>query len=245
MSALLSIVDSGLNHFAKATYQPYHQALKRCLRQQGHLTIAVIGANDGKINDPVYDFAMAYRAETAMVLIEPQADLHKPLRTHYADHPHATVIKGAVGATGQFSLYTIDPKHWPRTQPFYAKAWPLYRAPSGVASMDKARVVEWLRRFVDITEDEGVIETEIEVRPLADWCEGCGIAPRFDVLQIDTEGVDDEVIYHSDLETTRPSVLYFESKNLERHRLKRLKSYLKGLGYRCQRILGNTLAEGG
>lgn len=109
--------------------------------------------------------------------------------------------------------------------------------------MDKHRVIQWLSKFVDQREDEGVIETKIEVRPLTDWCEHFGIAPRFDVLQVDTEGVDDEVIYHADLETIRPSVLYFESKNLERHRLKRLKSYLKGLGYRCRRILGNTLAE--
>jgi len=239
----MSLVDAGLYQFAKLTYQPYHRALKRCLREQGHITIAVVGANDGKINDPVYGFAMAHKEATSMILMEPQIDLHGPLKLHYAEHPQAHIIQGAVGAAGQFSLYTINPKHWPNTQPFYAKAWPPYRAPSGVASMDKSRVVDWLGKFVNGGQHEGVIETAIEVRPLPDWFAVHGLSTKIDVLQVDTEGVDDEVIYHSNLETTQPHIIYFESKNLARPRLRKLRAYLSSLGYQCRQILGNTLAQ--
>ena len=242
MLTVSSWLDAGLTGFAKLTYRPYHRALKQKLNQQGYLTICVVGANDGKINDPVYGFAMGHRDQTRMILIEPQADLHEPLKCNYQRHPNVQIIEGAVGREGQLSLYTIHPKYWPQTQPFYAKAWPNYRAPSGVASMDRARVADWLEKFVSAPTD-GVVETRIQVQPLVDWLEANQLDSDIDVLQIDTEGVDDEVIYHANLETTQPHIIYFESKNLARPRLKKLRNYLSGLGYQCRQILGNILAQ--
>lgn len=65
---------------------------------------------------------------------------------------------------------------------------------------------------------------------------------NIDVLQVDTEGVDDQVIYHSALEILEPSVIYFESKNLSAQKLNELKARLSDLGYQMRQILGNTLA---
>ena len=242
MIALTSWMESSLHAFAKLTYQPYHLALQKRLDKQGELTICVVGANDGKINDPVYGFAMHHRDQTRMILIEPQADLQEPLKRNYKSHPNVQFIEGAVGGEDQLSLYTVHPKYWPQTQPFYAKAWPNYRAPSGMASMDRARVADWLERFVSAPTD-GVVETRIQVKPLVEWLQTNQVDSGIDVLQVDTEGVDDEVIYHSNLEITQPHIIYFESKNLARPRLKKLRNYLSGLGYQCRQILGNILAQ--
>lgn len=242
MTPLLALIDRGLDRFARLTYRPYHRALARALAERGRLTIAVVGANDGKINDPVYGFAQRHAEHTEMVLIEPQADLLAPLKDHYQHHPRTDIIHGAVGSTGPLTLYTVDPDVWPQTQPFYAKAWPNYRAPSGIASTEKARVLAWIGRYLD-NPAEHLVATEIEARPLSDWLAHVQRPARIDVLQVDTEGVDDQVIYQADLATTQPGVIYFESKNLRPAKLDALHAHLNTHGYRWRVILGNTLAE--
>lgn len=242
MTPLLALIDRGLDRFARLTYRPYHRALGRALAERGRLTIAVVGANDGKINDPVYGFAQRHAERTEMVLIEPQADLLAPLKHHYQHHPHTDIIHGAVGPEGSLTLYTVDSKAWPHTQPFYAKAWPNYRAPSGIASTEKDRVLAWMGRYLN-TPAEHLVATEIEARPLSDWLAQVQRPARIDVLQVDTEGVDDQVIYEADLATTQPVVIYFESKNLSPAKLDALHTHLKHNGYRWRTILGNTLAE--
>ena len=242
MTPLLALIDRGLDRFARLTYRPYHRALARALARRGRLTIAVVGANDGKINDPVYAFAQRHAQRTEMVLIEPQADLLKPLKSHYQDHPHTDIIHGAVGPEGSLTLYTVDSKAWPHTQPFYAKAWPNYRAPSGIASTEKARVVAWMGRYLN-TPAEHLVATEVAARPLVEWLAHINRPASIDVLQVDTEGVDDQVIYQADLATTQPAVIYFESKNLARPKLEALHAHLQAHGYRWRVILGNTLAE--
>jgi FkbM family methyltransferase len=242
MTPLLALIDRGLDRFARLTYRPYHRALARALAERGRLTIAVVGANDGKINDPVYGFAQRHAEHTEMVLIEPQADLLAPLKDHYQHHPRTDIIHGAVGSTSPLTLYTVDPDVWPQTQPFYAKAWPNYRAPSGIASTEKARVLAWIGRYLD-NPAEHLVATEIEARPLSNWLAHVQRPARIDVLQVDTEGVDDQVIYQADLATTQPVVIYFESKNLSPAKLDALHAHLRQHGYRWRVILGNTLAE--
>lgn len=241
MTLLLTLMDRSLDRFARWTYQPYHQALSQLLARRSHLRIVVVGANDGKINDPVYGFVDQHIHQTEMVLIEPQSDLLKPLAQHYSAHPEVKIIEGAVGTPGCLELHTVDPDIWPLTQPFYAKRWPTYRAPSGIASTERDRVVKWMGRYVD-NPNEHVFTRQVTAKPLLDWFRDHALSHSMDVLQVDTEGVDDQVIYQSSLEITQPAVIYFESKNLERARLIRLKRYLTELGYGLRRIFGNTLA---
>lgn len=242
MIPLLTLIDQGLDRFAHLTHQPYHRALSALLNKKGHLRIAVVGANDGKINDPVYRFVHRHLEQTEMILVEPQLDLLAPLAANYADHPKAHIIHGAVGASGTLKLYTVDPAVWTQTQPFYAKGWPAYRAPSGIASTEKDRVLDWIGGYVERPQTH-VVETQVQANPLIDWLAFKGFSSSIDVLQVDTEGVDDQVIYHSALEVLEPSVIYFESKNLSTQKLNDLKAHLSMLGYRMRQILGNTLAQ--
>ncbi|HEY7906481.1 MAG TPA: FkbM family methyltransferase [Wenzhouxiangella sp.] len=241
MSPLFTLIDQGLDRFARLTYQPYHRALAALLHKKGQLRIAVVGANDGKINDPVYGFVQQHPDQTEMILVEPQVDLLAPLAANYAHHPEAHIIHGAVGPQSVIKLYTVDPTIWSKTQPFYAKAWPAYRAPSGIVSSERDRVLAWIGGYVKRPETH-VVETEVEARPLTDWLSAKGLPETIDVLQVDTEGVDDQVIYHSALEITQPAVIYFESKNLSTQKLNDLRAHLSNLGYQMRRILGNTLA---
>lgn len=241
MTPWFTLIDQGLDRFARLTYQPYHRALAALLNKKGQLRIAVVGANDGKINDPVYGFVQQHPDQTEMILVEPQAGLLDALAANYADQPEAHIIHGAVGAQGRLKLYTVDPAIWSKTQPFYAKAWPAYRAPSGIVSSERDRVLAWIGNYVERPETH-VVETEVEAKPLTDWLLSQGLPETIDVLQVDTEGVDDQVIYHSALEILEPSVIYFESKNLSAQKLNDLRAHLSNLSYQMRQILGNTLA---
>jgi hypothetical protein len=100
----------------------------------------------------------------------------------------------------------------------------------------------WIGRYLD-NPAEHLVATEIEARPLSNWLAHVQRPARIDVLQVDTEGVDDQVIYQADLATTQPVVIYFESKNLSPAKLDALHAHLRQHGYRWRVILGNTLAE--
>ena len=69
-----------------------------------------------------------------------------------------------------------------------------------------------------------------------------GIPAEVDVLQVDAEGEDDTVIYSSNVETLRPSIIYFERKCLSAERYAKLAAYLGGLGYSLSHVRHDSLA---
>ena len=60
-----------------------------------------------------------------------------------------------------------------------------------------------------------------------DYCENSAI----DLLQVDTEGFDDDVIYSLNLDRNRPKVINFESIHLSTQKLDTLCDTLRGYGY--------------
>jgi len=56
-------------------------------------------------------------------------------------------------------------------------------------------------------------------------------AKEIDFLQIDCEGYDDQVIYASDLERTKPVAINYEFCHLSNKRYDKLAYYLDSLGY--------------
>ena len=68
------------------------------------------------------------------------------------------------------------------------------------------------------------------------------ICDEIDVLQIDTEGFDDEIIYASDIHITKPKLIHFESIHLDKEKKSNLFNYLKTLNYDVFEIAENTMA---
>lgn len=228
----------------------YWQAMVTALAFREKLVIAQVGANDGLLNDPLHHFARSFPDRTKLLLIEPQETVIPYLKSNYAFHPKATVFQGAVGKPGRLKLFTVDPAYWDQIDASYAKkrGWPAYRAPTGVASQDRAHVRQWLVwHLKDKTKaDAAIKEIDLPSLALADIMRQVGWPDdRLDVLQVDVEGADDEVLYHSALEQLWPRIILFESKNLRGERFDRLLAYLEGLGYSFSQWGGNCLAVAG
>lgn len=214
----------------KKPVSPYWAAVLSAMPAQRPLRIVVVGANDGRFNDPIFRLVKNELTHSSeVVLFEPQKLLIPYLAENYAFHPAHTIVNAAVGPECELSLHVVKPEAWPLLRPAYARNWPEYRAPTGVSSGERDAVLKWIRKTAPEIEDPEVVVSEVRVpcAPLPDALRRIGLSPEVDVLQVDAEGLDDEVIYASEIGLSRPSVIYFEDANMPKARKDALHGFLK------------------
>ncbi|MCD9622760.1 FkbM family methyltransferase [Rhabdothermincola salaria] len=203
-----------------------------------------MGANDGRIADPIHGFAAAHQDRVDLLLIEPQESLHSMLEESYGGHPSKTIVGRAVGPAGELKLFAVNPECWSDCSVPYADGWPSYRAPTGITSADYGHVEAWVQKYYvgSLPLSEVVVELTVPSTPLLPLLVDTGFGDSVDLLQIDTEGFDDTVIYESSIERLLPSVINFESRHLSGLRAKELTSYLQEFGFSIIANGGDTLA---
>ncbi len=223
----------------------FHQALDVLRSRLGMLNILQIGANDGVINDPLYEFVAAHPDRTRIILVEPQAALIAPLSRAYAFHPEKRIFQGAISGQDRLTLYGVRPDCWSDLEVPYAKGWPPYRAPTGIASVRRDMVANWVERHYrgPLAADDVIERQEVEGLDVPALLQRVDLFSRLDVLVVDAEGWDDEVIYLSDIEGLRPALIYLEVCHLDPPRLNALTHRLDRAGYEIRRIGDNALAE--
>lgn len=197
------------------------------------LVIAQVGANDGSIGDPIYPFVQRLKERTSVILIEPQKTLIPHLTKNYQTHPNHHIFNGAVGPGGTLTFFSVAEEFWRALQLPDNPEWPDYRAPTGATSTSRSHVEQWLEVHLpsDIDPDNAIESWTTECLPLPDILQRLGLDEKIDVLQVDAEGFDDEVIYHSAIERTAPRLIHFESQHLDTDRSEALRSFLAERGY--------------
>lgn len=220
------------------TLPSYHSAILALLSAKKNIRTVVIGANDGKHNDPLYTLLTEkLSAIMEIILFEPQKSLIPVLHEHYQFYKNYRVINCAIGSGLALKLFSVRPEYWNRMQPDYAADWPIYRAPTGVTSFCRDNVAHWVRKFLRPGEavQDVLEENDVPCHPLVEALMMENIECNVDVIQVDTEGYDDEVLFCCEIEKTRPSVIRYEAKLLSEIRLTRLSDYLKTCGYTSRR----------
>jgi FkbM family methyltransferase len=214
----------------KHKLSPYDAALQTLLASRERVRIVQIGANDGSINDPVYKFVKHAKGRTEILLVEPQENLIPYLRESYAFHPDATIIQAAVGPPGTLDLYAVDRAYWSQLKQIdYAHDWPEYRAPTGVTSAERAHVHKWLKEHLKKPDDadKAIRKFQVPCMDVVGLLAETGFDKDIDVLQIDTEGFDDTVIYNANLDLLKPAIINFEGAHLPNERLAALTAHLQ------------------
>lgn len=209
------------------------------------MVIAVVGANDGKIGDPLFDLVENYIHKSVhLILIEPQKILIDLILKNYEFVENKRVFNVAIGDEPTLKMYQVKRQFWETAVSGKKKERPAYSAPTGVTSMQRQHVVEWAQKHVksDLAMDEVIEEFEVDGYHMSQLLIANALSPEIDVLQIDAEGEDDSVIYCCDLELTKPAIIYFESMNLTPERLDRLVNYLQGLNYEVFELEKDSLA---
>jgi len=219
----------------------YSIALKELIEIKPNLSIVVVGANDGRVNDPIYEFAMKMSSKTSILLIEPNKFLLPHLQKSYSSHPSHQIANCAIGQEGVLTLYSVRADWFDRFQPAYAKGWPQYRAATGITSANKEHVEKALRRE-GINPDDAIESLDVPCQQLSPLLAALSWPTTIDVLQIDAEGYDDAVIHASNIQSTRPKLIYFENHNIPEERMETLVNYLSSQHYQTHKIGGDSLA---
>jgi FkbM family methyltransferase len=219
----------------------YSIALKVLIEIKPNLSIVVVGANDGRVNDPIYEFAMEMSSKTSILLIEPNKFLLPHLQKSYSSHPSHQIANCAIGQEGVLTLYAVKANWFDHFQPAYAKGWPQYRAATGITSANKEHVEKALRRE-GINPDDAIESLDVPCQQLNSLLAALSWPTTIDVLQIDAEGYDDAVIQASNIQSTRPKLIYFENHNIPEERMEALVNHLSNQNYQTHKIGGDSLA---
>ena len=197
------------------------------------MNIVQVGANDGKINDPIYNFVMKYKKNTNILLIEPQPELLHILKENYSGHPSAVFFSGAIGQPDTISLYRVKPDLWPHYNPPYLKDAPSYRVPSGFTSYSIEHVYNHARgNFkIDLPLAHCVEEIRVACQNLLPLMSKLSWTHDIDLLQIDTEGADDITLMSCNISQLKPKLICFETIHLGQKRCAQIAEYLIGEGY--------------
>ena len=62
----------------------YHRAIRLLGANKRCLNTVIVGANDGKTNDPIYEITLKYPSLFDMLLVEPLSSLHPTIKENYS-----------------------------------------------------------------------------------------------------------------------------------------------------------------
>lgn len=209
------------------------------------LNIVVVGANDGKHHDPIYEYLVSCNRKSRLVLIEPQKVLISFLEQNYRWHDDKYIVNGAIGEGDIVTLYAVKKEYWNKLLvPYAVKSnWPIYRAPTGITSSNKQHVLDWARKYlIEGNAEDAVMSFSVNCYNLEQVLTTLNLKGGVDVLQIDVEGLDDQVVFNSNIPKYKPKIIFFESAHLSAQRKKKCSDYLTSYGYDIHRAEENTIA---
>ncbi len=153
-----------------------------------------IGANDGIMADPIYDFVTHNHKKLQGIAIEPMKDVYKKLQLNYKKYPNIKTANFAIHRSEkEMTIYRVDP----------ARAKQLGDWTSGIASFDKNH---YERSNIP---KEYIISEIVECMTFQEFLKKYSVK-KIDLLQIDTEGYDSEIILSIDFNEIKPSIIRFE-----------------------------------
>jgi len=212
----------------------YIQLMNELKKIYGKLNIIQIGANDGQINDPIYEFVMENKEITNIALIEPQSAIIAHLKKNYEHHSNANIYNIAIGAEEYLKLFSVKPEYYEIFIKRYLQDSPSYRVPSGFTSSIKSHVVKHITGNIPdhLTVEEVIEELTIECWTLTKFIKHIQWEKNtLHVLQIDTEGMDDQIIYSSDINKNAPLIINYEHFHLGNDKEEKLHSYFTQHNY--------------
>lgn len=186
-----------------------------------------IGANDGRMQDPLFERIRRYKLKG--LLVEPQPPTFEDLKKNYADQPQLLFENVAIATEpGTLTLYT-----YPNDYQFPDVDMNL----SGFASFDRDHVLSGFRRFgkylgLKGKAEDHIIELPVQAITFDDLLTRHKIE-RFDYLQIDTEGYDFEILKMVDFSRHAPQIVRFEYGCMSVETRARAWGYMKKQGYKC------------
>ncbi|MDL0121725.1 FkbM family methyltransferase [Halobacterium salinarum] len=212
--------------------QMYINTLRGGVSVKNPFNIVQVGANDGKYNDPIFDFVKTHKDITKIILIEPQEELIPYLKENYTHHPEFEIYNKAIGKEETtLCMYRINKQYWNDIDVGYEENWPDYRVPTGITTSDREQLSEWVSTKTDLSPDEAIERYDVNVVQPNSILNESGIIDEVDLLQVDTEGMDDEVVYSFFENDIYPRIINSEIKHLDDNQQNRYDKKMANNGY--------------
>ena len=200
------------------------------------LNIVQIGANDGKLGDPVYKQNLRHGKK--LLLIEPQKYYREALLKNYSTFKGELHIEHvAIGNQGEnLKFHILKQDYWEEYEKKFGQP------PNLLFSLIKSQVAKRLAERLGINYsdiDKYMTTLKVDIVPLQKLLKKYNFE-EIDVLQIDAEGYDFQII--NSLEDIKPKIINFESFNLTPEEWVGFTSFCEEKGYGFIQGIMDTLA---
>jgi len=228
-------IDIKYTHNRDDNPEMYMNCLIGAISVKKPFNIVQIGANDGKYNDPIYEFVKEYKDHTNIILVEPIKTLIPYLREHYSYHPSSEIINKGIAApeSSSLELYGVDQDYWDNIDAGYGEEWPKYRVPTGVTTTNKDLLLKWVTKNVktDANPEDVIKKFDVDMTRPDYIISKSKIMNDVQLLQVDTEGMDDQVVYSFLEDNILPNFINIERTHLNKVRQNKYDQILRDSGY--------------
>ncbi len=221
-----------MGNLQKFLHNALESSLHRYFSSLPQIRIIQVGANDGERLDPVVSLIGRYACKA--ILAEPAPYAGAKLQKKYAAHPDIKILQKAItpqNQAGDLPFWHFQPREGlPFNEDF--TLWGSF----------SRQHLEKFRKAVPHFEDLltcSLIPTE----GINDLLSQSGFA-QVDYLQVDAEGLDEELISAIDLRQHKPSLIRFEHMHSDRRRVFQLLDKLSAAGYRTFSAGMDTICAG-
>ncbi len=181
-----------------------------------------IGANDGKTNDPIYQYVMRYKLRG--IVVEPLPEAFKSLQATYKDRPDVKCVNVLINiVSGEVPFYM------PKTSVKTKENSNITVIPSLKKKVLEHTLGKRIKKGENLEENiQAVPMHAITINQLLiDHS-----VTKVDMIQIDTEGMDWEILKTLDFDRFAPTIINFESNHLSDTDRMECQSMLEARGYR-------------
>jgi FkbM family methyltransferase len=182
----------------------YYTSINKILRlyfeasASKEIFVIVIGANDGNIKDFLSDYL--YKENVKGVLVEPIKHLFLGLREKYKDNTNFYFENSAIyKRNGKINMYRVN------------KAEHLPDWTQGLGSLSR-KVIDYHAAEIENLGSH-IVKEQVKCISFAHLVKKYNIS-TINILQIDTEGLDFEIIGLIDFNALRPDIIIFEFMHL-------------------------------
>jgi len=174
----------------------FESFLYRHLAVHKTLKILQVGANDGILNDPIYEFNMRNKDVVSGFVLEPQPDVFENLVENYKLCTGIKPVNLAIHATqSEMTLHRVKPEY----------ASEMHAFTKGIASFDADH---WKKTGL-VPDPDVMEEVKVPCVSFSDFVESNNIN-KLDLLLLDTEGYDYEILMSIDFSVSKPKMIRFE-----------------------------------
>ena len=165
------------------------------LNEEGNVRYLQIGANDGIMVDPMYEFVCRNQHRVSGLLVEPVGIYFQKLKSNYSEFLGIVAVQRAIHNFEKSMTMYVAKERRKNIQD---------SSVAGMSSFDKNHLLQ----HESLTETD-IVEEQVQCSSVEEILQEHGFMD-INVLVIDTEGYDFQILDNLDLNQVRPKIVLFE-----------------------------------